>query len=242
MKLDYLAFGAHPDDIELSCSGLLILEKSLGKTTGVIDLTEGELGSRGTVATRYQEAADAAAIMKLDIRENLQLPDGFFNNDEATQLKVIQKIRKYKPEIVICNAVEDRHPDHGRGSQLVEDSAFLSGLLKIETYDNGEKQEHWRPKYVFHCIQDRYLDPSFLIDISPIFDKKLASILAYKTQFYNAEIAGPETYISKPGFLDLIINRDKMHGTRIGVEYAEGFISKKKLGFSNLDNLIKQNT
>jgi bacillithiol biosynthesis deacetylase BshB1 len=242
MKLDYLAFGAHPDDVELSCSGLLILEKSLGKTTGVIDLTEGELGSRGTVATRYQEAADAAAIMKLDIRENLQLPDGFFKNDEATQLKVIHKIRKYKPEIVICNAVEDRHPDHGRGSQLIEDAAFLSGLLKIETYDNGEKQEHWRPKYVFHCIQDRYLEPSFLIDISSIFEKKLASILAYKTQFYTAEIAGPETYISKPGFLDLIINRDKMHGTRIGVEYAEGFISKKKLGFSNLDNLIKQNT
>jgi bacillithiol biosynthesis deacetylase BshB1 len=242
MKLDYLAFGAHPDDVELSCSGLLILEKSLGKKTGIIDLTEGELGSRGTVAKRYQEAADAAAIMKLDIRENLQLPDGFFKNDEATQLKVIQKIRKYKPEIVICNAVEDRHPDHGRGSQLVEDSAFLSGLLKIETFDNGEKQEQWRPKYVFHCIQDRYLEPSFLIDISSIFDKKLASILAYKTQFYNAEIAGPETYISKPGFLDLIINRDKMHGTKIGVEYAEGFISKKKLGFSNLDNLIKQNT
>jgi bacillithiol biosynthesis deacetylase BshB1 len=207
-----------------------------------IDLTEGELGSRGTVATRYQEAADAAAIMKLDIRENLQLPDGFFKNDEATQLKVIQKIRKYKPEIVICNAVEDRHPDHGRCSQLVEDAAFLSGLLKIETYDNGEKQEHWRPKYVFHCIQDRYLEPSFLIDISSIFENKLASILAYKTQFYNAKITSPETYISKPGFLDLIINRDKMHGTRIGVEYAEGFISKKKLGFSNLDNLIKQNT
>lgn len=242
MKLDYLAFGAHPDDIELSCSGLLILEKSLGKTTGVIDLTEGELGTRGTVETRYQEASDAAAIMKLDIRENLRLPDGFFKNDEATQLKVIQKIRKYKPEIVICNAVEDRHPDHGRGSQLVEDAAFLSGLLKIETFDNGEKQEHWRPKYVFHCIQDRYLEPSFLIDISSVFEKKLASILAYKTQFYNAKIEGPETYISKPGFLDFIINRDKMHGTRIGVEYAEGFISKKKLGFSNLDNLIKQST
>lgn len=242
MKLDYLAFGAHPDDVELSCSGLLILEKSLGKTTGVIDLTEGELGSRGTVTSRYQESALAADIMKLDIRENLQLQDGFFKNDKETQLKVIQKIRKYRPEIVICNATEDRHPDHGQGAQLVEDAAFLSGLYKIETYENGEKQEQWRPKYTFNYIQDRYLEPTFLIDISSIFEKKLASILAYKTQFYNAEITGPETYISKPGFLDYIINRDKMHGNRIGVEYAEGFISKKKLGFSNLDNLIKQNT
>ncbi len=242
MKLDYLAFGAHPDDIELSCSGLLILEKSLGKTTGIIDLTEGELGSRGTVATRYQESSDAAAIMELDIRENLQLPDGFFKNDKETQLKVIQKIRKYRPEIVICNASEDRHPDHGRGSQLVEDATFLSGLLKIETFENGEKQQHWRPKYVFQYIQDRYLEPSFLVDISPIYEKKLAAIRAYKTQFYSPGVEGPETYISKPGFLDYITNRDKTHGSRIGVEYAEGFISKKKLGFSNLDNLIKQNT
>lgn len=242
MKLDYLAFGAHPDDVELSCSGLLLLEKSLGKKTGVIDLTEGELGSRGTIETRYQESAAASVVMGLDIRENLRLPDGFFKNDKDNQLSVIQKIRKYRPEIIICNALEDRHPDHGRASQLVEDAAFLSGLIKIETFENGEKQQHWRPKYVFHYIQDRYLEPSFLVDISSVYDKKLEAIRAYKTQFYNPSVQGPETYISKPGFLEYIINRDKMHGTRIGVEYAEGFISKKKLGFSNLDNLIKQNT
>lgn len=242
MKLDLLAFGVHPDDVELSCSGVLMVEKNNGKKTGIIDLTEGELGSRGTTETRYEEAAAAAMIMKVDARENLGLADGFFKNDEDHQRKVISVIRKYKPEIVICNAPEDRHPDHGRSAQLVSDAAFLSGLLKIETTDNGNKQEYWRPKYVLHFIQDRYLKPDFVVDISDVFEKKLEAIQAYKTQFYNPGVDGPETYISSPGFLDSVIYRHKMFGKMIGVKYAEGFISSKTIGLRNFDALIKENT
>ena len=242
MKLDLLAFGVHPDDVELSCSGVLLVEKNNGKKTGIVDLTEGELGTRGTAETRYLEAADAARILGVDIRENLQLADGFFKNDEAHQRKVIQVIRKYKPEIVICNAPEDRHPDHGRSSSLVSDASFLSGLVKIETTDNGIGQEPWRPKYVLHYIQDRYLKPDFVVDISAVFEKKIEAIKAYKTQFYNPGIDGPETYISTPDFLDSVIYRYKMFGKMIGVKYAEGFISDKIIGIGNFDSLIKENT
>ena len=242
MKLDILAFGAHPDDVELSCSGTLLNEKRNGKKIGIIDLTEGELGSRGTTQTRYEEAADALKILGLDCRENLQLQDGFFEIDKETILKVIQIIRKYKPEIIICNAIEDRHPDHAKGAKLISESSFLSGLIKIETFLEGKSQEAWRPKYVFHYIQDRYLEPDFVIDISDSMDKKLEAIKAFKTQFYNPEIEGPETYISKPEFLDHIISRNKLLGKRIGVSYAEGFISTKKIGFRNFDSIIKENT
>ena len=242
MKLDLLAFGVHPDDVELSCSGVLLVEKNNGKKTGIVDLTEGELGTRGTAETRYLEAADAARILGVDIRENLQLADGFFKNDEEHQRKVIQVIRKYKPEIVICNAPEDRHPDHGRSSSLVSDASFLSGLVKIETTDNGIGQEPWRPKYVLHYIQDRYLKPDFVVDISAVFEKKIEAIKAYKTQFYNPGIEGPETYISTPDFLDSVIYRYKMFGKMIGVKYAEGFISDKIIGIGNFDSLIKENT
>jgi len=242
MKLDVLAFGVHPDDVELSCSGVLLVEKSNGKKTGIIDLTEGELGSRGTVETRYKEAEDAAKILGVDIRENLKLADGFFKNDEDHQRKVIRVIRKYKPEIVICNAPEDRHPDHGRSSKLVSDASFLSGLIKIETSENGISQEPWRPKYVLHYIQDRYLQPDFVVDISAFFERKLDAIKSYKTQFHNPGIDGPETYISTPGFLDSVIYRYKMFGKMIGVNYAEGFISDKTIGIKNLDSLIKENT
>ena len=242
MKLDLLAFGVHPDDVELSCSGVLLVEKNNGKKTGIVDLTEGELGTRGTAETRYLEAADAARILGVDIRENLQLADGFFKNDEKHQRKVIQVIRKYKPEIVICNAPEDRHPDHGRSSSLVSDASFLSGLVKIETTDNGIGQEPWRPKYVLHYIQDRYLKPDFVVDISAVFEKKIEAIKAYKTQFYNPGIDGPETYISTPDFLDSVIYRYKMFGKMIGVKYAEGFISDKIIGIGNFDSLIKENT
>ena len=242
MKLDLLAFGVHPDDVELSCSGVLLVEKNNGKKTGIVDLTEGELGTRGTAETRYLEAADAARILGVDIRENLQLADGFFKNDEGHQRKVIQVIRKYKPEIVICNAPEDRHPDHGRSSSLVSDASFLSGLVKIETTDNGIGQEPWRPKYVLHYIQDRYLKPDFVVDISAVFEKKIEAIKAYKTQFYNSGIDGPETYISTPDFLDSVIYRYKMFGKMIGVKYAEGFISDKTIGIRNFDSLIKENT
>ncbi len=242
MKLDILAFGAHPDDIELSCSGLLLLEKMNGKKTGVIDLTEGELGTRGSVKIRYEESANASEILGLDIRENLQLSDGFFLNNKDTQLKVIQSIRKFQPEIVLCNAPEDRHPDHGRASQLVSDACFLSGLNKIETFEQQKPQGPWRPKYVFHYIQDRQLEPDFIIDISEVFEKKIASIKAYKTQFHHPEVDGPETYISKPEFLEHLFSINKIAGKKIGVQYGEGYISLKKIGLKNLDSLVKQNT
>lgn len=242
MKIDVLAFGVHPDDVELSCSGVLMVEKNNGKRTGIIDLTEGELGTRGDAVTRKQEAEDSAKILRVDIRENLKLADGFFKNDKESQLRVIEAIRRYKPEIVLCNAPEDRHPDHGRSAGLVSDASFLSGLQKIETTENGIRQEAWRPKYVLHYIQDRYLKPDFVVDITAVFEKKLESVKAFRTQFYNTEIDGPQTYISSPDFLDSIVYRSKMFGKMIGVKYAEGFVSNKAIGITNFDALIKQDT
>ncbi|HOZ78123.1 MAG TPA: bacillithiol biosynthesis deacetylase BshB1 [Ferruginibacter sp.] len=243
MKLDILAFSVHPDDIELGCSGTLLVEKLQGKKIGIIDLTRGELGTRGTAETRDKEAAAAAKILQLDIRENLAFADGFFKNDEAHQRKVIAAIRKYQPEIVLCNAPEDRHPDHGRSAQLVEDAGFLSGLRKIATTDhNGNVQEPWRPKYIFNYIQDRYLQPDFVVDISDVIDKKVESIKAYATQFYNPDLQEPETYISSPDFLDSVLYRSKMLGKMIGVKHAEGFISKKVIGLENFNSLIVKNT
>ena len=238
MKLDILAFAAHPDDVELGCSGTLLTEKLKGKKTGIIDLTQGELGTRGTAAIRTIEAAAAAKILQVDVRENLQLKDGFFQNDEAHQRIVISTIRKYRPEIILCNAPEDRHPDHGRSAQLINDAAFLSGLRKIETFDEGKNQPVWRPKYVFNFIQDRFLQPDFVIDISNLMEQKIASIKAYSTQFYNPDLGEPQTYISTLGFLDSIIYRSKMMGKMIGVEYGEGFISKKMIGFGGFDSFI----
>ncbi len=242
MKIDVLAFGVHPDDVELSCSGVLMVEKNNGKKTGIIDLTEGELGTRGTAETRKSEAAEAAKILGVDVRENLGLPDGFFKNDQETQLKVIEALRKYRPEIIICNAPEDRHPDHGRSAQLVTDASFLSGLKKIITFSDGEEQEAWRPKYVLNYIQDRYLKPDFVVDISDVFERKLEAIKAFKTQFFSPGIDGPQTYISTPDFLDSVVYRYKMFGKMIGVKYAEGFISSKTIGISNFNALIKINT
>lgn len=242
MKIDVLAFGVHPDDVELSCSGVLMVEKNNGKTTGIIDLTEGELGTRGTAETRKAEAADSAKILAVDVRENLSLPDGFFKNDQEAQLKVIAAIRKYKPEIVICNAPEDRHPDHGRSAELVSDACFLSGLKKISTLFDGNEQEAWRPKYVLHYIQDRYLKPDFVVDISDVFERKLEAIKAFKTQFFSPGIDGPQTYISTPDFLESVVYRYKMFGKMIGVKYAEGFVSSKTIGISNFDALIKMDT
>lgn len=242
MKIDLLAIGVHPDDIELSCSGVLLVEKKNGKKTAILDLTEGELGTRGSVAERYQEAADSARILQVDARENLQLADGFFENNEDSKRRLIQAIRKYQPEIILCNAPEDRHPDHGRSSALVSDAAFLSGLQKIQTQQSGTLQEAWRPKYVFQYIQDRYLEPDFVVDISDVFEEKIESIKAYRTQFYQPGADGPQTYISTPDFLDSVVYRHKMFGKMIGVKYAEGFISKKKIGFRNFDAIIKTNT
>lgn len=242
MKLDILAFGVHPDDVELSCAGALLVEKNNGKKTGIIDLTKGELGTRGTAETRIKEAADAAKILGVDIRENLGMADGFFNNDADHQKKIIAVLRTYQPEIILCNAPEDRHPDHGRSSKLVADAAFLSGLKKIETTKDGKLQEAWRPKYVFRYIQDRILKPDFVIDITNVFEQKIEAIKAYKTQFHNSEVEGPETYISSPDFLDSVIYRHKWFGKMIGVKYAEGFISEKMIGLNNFDAIIKEDT
>ena len=242
MKLDILAFGVHPDDVELGCGGILVSEKKNGKKTGIIDLTQGELGSRGTAETRKEEAKAAGEILSVDARENLGLADGFFENNEASQRKVITVIRKFRPEIVICNAPEDRHPDHGRSADLIYDAAFLSGLVKIETSLNGGLQLPWRPKYVLNYIQDRYLKPDFVVDISESFAKKLESVQAYKTQFYNPEEKGPQTYISTPDFLEGVAGRAAMFGKMIGVKYAEGFITKKMIGIRDLDALIKMDT
>jgi bacillithiol biosynthesis deacetylase BshB1 len=242
MKLDILAFGAHPDDVELGCAGTLLVEKTRGKKAGIIDLSQGELGTRGTAAARKKEANDAAAIMQMDVRENLQMADGFFKDDEEHQLKVISILRKYQPEIVLCNAPADRHPDHGRGADLIYSAAFLSGLVKIETKENNILQKQWRPKYVFNYIQDRYFNPDFVVDITDVFDKKIEAIKAYKTQFYNPGSKEPETYISSPEFLESIIYRSKMFGKLIGVKYAEGFISKKIIGIKNFDAFIQKDT
>lgn len=246
MKLDILAFAVHPDDAELSCSGTLLTEKKNGKKTGVIDLTQGELGTRGTAETRKLEAAASAKILGLDIRENLEMADGFFKNDEANQLKIIRAIRKYQPEILLCNAPEDRHPDHGRSAQLVVDAAFLSGLRKIITEVEGMPQQSWRPKYVFHYIQDKFLEPDFVVDITDVMEKKLESIKAFGTQFYNPGNPNPgeepQTYISTPDFLESVVYRSKMMGKMIGVPYAEGFISKKMIGFRSFDALISNVT
>ena len=242
MKLDILAFGVHPDDVELGCSGTILSAIAEGKKVGIVDLTQGELGTRGTIETRYSEAADAAIIMGVSARENLKMSDGFFQNDEAHQRLVITAIRKYQPEIIICNAPEDRHPDHGRSAKLVSDAAFLSGLRKITTESNGAFQEAWRPKYVFHYIQDRFIQPSFVIDISQFFDKKIEAVLAYKTQFNSPNTDEPQTYISSPQFLETVKARAMMLGKRIGVQYGEGFISEKVLGVTGFDAFIQNVT
>jgi len=245
MKLDILAIGVHPDDVELGCSGTLINEIKLGKKIGIVDLTQGELGTRGTVETRYQEAANAAILIGASIRENLKMRDGFFKNDEEHQLKLIQAIRKYQPEIIIGNILHDRHPDHGRAGHLISDACYLSGLAKIETKDeNGSLQVKWRPKYFLQYMQDWYHEPDLLLDITDVFEQRMQAIQAYATQFHSGQIAedGPQTYISTPDFLDSVIARSRMLGKRIGVKYAEGFITEKKIGIKNLDSLIQKET
>ncbi|HET6256915.1 MAG TPA: bacillithiol biosynthesis deacetylase BshB1 [Puia sp.] len=245
MKLDILAIAVHPDDVELGCSGTLLMEKRNGKRTGVVDLTRGELGTRGTPELRAEEAARAAEILQLDVRENLGMADGFFCNDETHQRSLIRAIRKYRPEIVLANALDDRHPDHGRAGHLIRDACFLSGLRKVETTDeSGKPQEHWRPKYIFHYIQDRYFEPSFVYDISPVFETKLESIRAYSSQFYSTGYAAnePQTYISSPEFLQAIIGRHQMFGKMIGVSHAEGFTTEKMIGVSNFDAFIQMDT
>lgn len=242
MKLDILAFGVHPDDVELGCSGTLLSAIAEGKKVGIVDLTQGELGTRGTAETRKTEAANAAKILGIHVRENLKMADGFFQNDEQHQRKVIEVIRKYQPAIVLCNAPEDRHPDHGRSAKLVSDAAFLSGLRKIVTNHDGKMQEAWRPTYVFHYIQARYLKPDFVVDISAFADIKLQSILAYTTQFHDPNSTEPQTFISSPQFINSVQSRDQMWGQQIGVQFAEGFISEKLIGIKSMDAFIQNVT
>jgi bacillithiol biosynthesis deacetylase BshB1 len=242
MKLDILAFGVHPDDVELGCAGTIMAAIDQGKKVGIVDLTRGELGTRGTPTTRTREAEAAAKIMGVDVRENLDMADGFFANDEAHQRKIIALIRKYQPDIILANAPEDRHPDHGRSAKLVSDAAFLSGLRKVKTMHEGITQNAWRPAYTFHYIQDRFIQPSFVIDITAYMERKMEAVLAYGTQFTNADTSEPQTYISSPQFLETVKARALMLGKRIGVGYAEGYITEKIIGFSNFDAIIKHTT
>ncbi|MCD9563775.1 bacillithiol biosynthesis deacetylase BshB1 [Tenacibaculum maritimum] len=238
MKLDILAFGAHPDDVELGCSATIAKEISLGKKVGIIDLTRGELGTRGSAELRDQEAEKAAKILGVSVRENLGFADGFFLNDKKHQLEIIKMLRKYQPEIVLCNAVDDRHIDHPKGSRLVSDACFLSGLLKIETSIDGMLQSKWRPKQVYHYIQWKNMSPDFVVDVTGFMDMKMDSVLAYASQFYDPESKEPETPITSQNFTDSILYRAKDLGRLIGTEYAEGFISERYVAVENLSKLI----
>lgn len=237
MKLDILVFAVHPDDAELGCSGTILKHIALGKKVGIIDFTRGELGTRGTAETRDEEAAESAKILGLHARENLRFKDGFFKNDEAHQLEVIKMVRKYQPELILTNALHDRHPDHGRAGDLANDAIFLSGLIKIETVLDGAVQAAWRPRLVLQYIQDRYIQPDVIIDITDFMDQKEKSIRAFKTQFDSPDSKEPQTYISSPEFLDSVTGRAREYGKQIGVKYGEGFTSRKLLGVDNLFNL-----
>ena len=238
MKLDILAFGAHPDDVELGCAGTILKEISLGKTVGIIDLTRGELGTRGSAEIRDQEATNAAAILGVSARENLEMKDGFFVNDEKHQLEIIKMIRKYRPEIVLCNAVDDRHIDHAKGSKMVSDASFLSGLVKIVTELEGKIQEAWRPKVVYHYIQWKNIVPDFVVDITGFTDKKIEAILAYSSQFYNVNSKEPESPITSKNFLESLNYRSRDLGRLTGVDYAEGFTVERYLAVNSLGDLI----
>ena len=238
MKLDILAFGAHPDDVELGCAGTILKEIALGKKVGIIDLTRGELGTRGSADLRDEEAAASAQILGVSVRENLRFRDGFFANDEAHQLEVIKMIRKYQPEIVLCNAINDRHIDHAKGSQLVSNACFLSGLMKIETQLDGQAQQAWRPKLVYHYIQWNDIKPDFVVDITGFTDKKVASILAYKSQFHDPNSNEPESPITSKNFLESLNYRTQDLGRLVGVEHAEGFTVERYLAVNSLDHLI----
>ena len=238
MKLDILAFGAHPDDVELGCGATIAKEIALGKKVGIVDLTRGELGTRGSAEIRDQEAADAAKIMGVVVRENLGFADGFFVNDKEHQLEIIKMIRKYQPEIVLCNAIDDRHIDHPKGSQLVSDACFLSGLMKVSTIVAGEEQEKWRPKQVYHYIQWKNLEPDFVVDVTGFMDVKVAAVKAYGSQFFDPDSKEPETPITSKNFIDSIVYRANDLGRLTGVEFGEGFTSERTIAIENLDKLI----
>lgn len=234
MKLDILAIGIHPDDVELSCSGTILKHIAQGKKVGILDLTIGELGSRGSGELRLIEAKNAAKVLGVEVRENLGLADGFFRNDKESQAEIIKIIRKYKPEIVLANAIKDRHPDHGRASKLISEACFYSGLVKIETAINGINQDKWRPTAVYHYIQDRFIKPDFVVDVTAFVDKKIEAIQCFKSQFFDPSSNEPKTPISGEEFLDFIKARMMQYGREINVKYAEGFTSEKYIGVEDL--------
>lgn len=238
MKLDILAIGAHPDDVEMSCGATIAKEISLGKKVGILDLTRGELGTRGSVEIRKEEAEAAAKILGVLVRDNLGLADGFFKNDRASQMEVIKMVRKYQPDIILCNAVDDRHIDHGKGSKLVSDACFLSGLPKIETQLDGKSQMVWRPKFVYHYIQWKELAPDFVVDVTGFMETKLAAVFAYKSQFYNEGSKEPETPISSKNTMESLSYRNRNFGRLIGTEYGEGFTVERFAAVNSLSDLI----
>jgi N-acetylglucosamine malate deacetylase 1 len=238
-KIDILAIGVHPDDIELCAAGTLIKHLEMGYRVALCDLTQGELGTRGSGPLRLIEAENAKNILGIEYRENLGMADGFFQQNEENTRKIIEIIRKYQPEIVLANAISDRHPDHGRASKLISDACFYSGLPKIQTITSaGEHQAAWRPKVVYHYIQDRNLKADFVVDITPYMDQKLASILAYSSQFYISDKGEPETPISSKSFIEFIKAKNRAYGRDIGVDFAEGFTVERNIGVKNLFDLI----
>jgi len=238
MKIDILAIGIHPDDVELSCSGTIAKHIALGKKVGILDLTQGELGTRGNAELRSKEANEAAIILGVSFRTQLNLKDCFFENNEENQKKIIEIIRKHQPEIILCNAISDRHPDHGRASKLVSDSSFYSGLIKIETHSDDKIQQAWRPKAVYHYIQDQYIHPDFVIDISDFIDIKHKAIMAYSSQFYNPSSNEPETPISSKYFIETVNSKMSILGRDIGVKFAEGFTVNRYPGINSLFDLV----
>jgi bacillithiol biosynthesis deacetylase BshB1 len=238
MKIDILAIGIHPDDVELSCSGTIAKHIALGKKVGILDLTRGELGTRGNAELRTKEANDAAIILGVSFRTQLNLKDCFFENNEENQKKIIEIIRKHQPEIILCNAISDRHPDHGRASKLVSDASFYSGLIKIETHSDNKIQQAWRPKAVYHYIQDQYIHPDFVIDISDFIDIKHKAIMAYSSQFYNPSSNEPETPISSKHFIESVNSKMSILGRDIGVKFAEGYTVDRYPGINSLFDLV----
>lgn len=238
MKVDILAVGVHPDDVELSASGTLLKHIAMGKTAGMLDLTRGELGTRGNAELRTKEANDSAKILGVSFRTQLTFRDGFFENDEQHKLQVIEQIRRYQPEIVLCNAISDRHPDHGRSAKLVAEACFYSGLSKIETTFEGQAQKAWRPKAVYHYIQDNYIEPDFVVDVSDYIETKRKSIMAFSSQFYDPKSKEPQTPISSKEFLDYLESKMSLWGRSIGKRYAEGFTQTRIPGVNSLFDLV----
>ena len=238
MKVDILVLAAHPDDAELGCGGTIAKHIALGHKVGIVDFTRGELGTRGTAQSREQEATDSAKILGISARENLDLKDGFFRNHQEEQLTVVRAIRKYQPEIILANAIYDRHPDHGKGSDLAFDATFLSGLSKVETSLDGKPQSPWRPKAIYHYVQSQYIEPDFVVDVSDFWEKKMAAIRAFKTQFYDPNNKEPNTFISNPGFLKMVESRAQEMGYSIGTNYGEGFTVRRFIGVKSLFDII----